>query len=115
MKSGIRALALFCVTMATMTGCNLMERRSGNCNQCSGPLGCRPCPVGWQRGGTDYGNHLGSHLARGHVGGHFAQKNAYAENNQVGSGVPAPATAYPYYTTRGPRDFFANNPPSIGR
>ena len=31
---------------------------------------------------------------------------------------PGPQTAaytYPYYTTRGPRDFFMNNPPSIGR
>ncbi|MCE5302184.1 MAG: hypothetical protein LLF97_03625 [Planctomycetaceae bacterium] len=28
---------------------------------------------------------------------------------------PATGTvAYPYYTTRGPRDFLANNPPSIG-
>jgi hypothetical protein len=32
-------------------------------------------------------------------------------------GPPGPATAqvaYPYYTTRGPRDFLINNPPSIG-
>jgi hypothetical protein len=32
-------------------------------------------------------------------------------------GPQGPATAqvgYPYYTTRGPRDFFTNNPPSIG-
>lgn len=27
----------------------------------------------------------------------------------------APAYAYPYYTTRGPRDFLRDNPPSIGR
>lgn len=27
---------------------------------------------------------------------------------------PAGAVAYPYYTHRGPRDFLANNPPSIG-
>lgn len=29
-------------------------------------------------------------------------------------GPPAAQTAYPYYTTRGPRDFFLNNPASIG-
>jgi hypothetical protein len=23
--------------------------------------------------------------------------------------------AYPYYTTRGPRDYFLDNPPTIGR
>jgi hypothetical protein len=26
----------------------------------------------------------------------------------------APSYAYPYYTTRGPRDFLMKNPPSIG-
>lgn len=30
------------------------------------------------------------------------------------SGPPTGTVAYPYYTTRGPRDFFAANPPSIG-
>ncbi len=133
MKSGIRALALFGITMAMMSGCNFLERR--HCNNCHGPLGCRPCRIGWQRGGTDYGAHLsGGHLAALHgmgghgVGGHFAGngaaghlagshagKEAYLQNNQVGSGVPGPAVAYPYYTVRGPRDFFADNPPSIGR
>ena len=30
------------------------------------------------------------------------------------AGPPSGAVAYPYYTTRGPRDFLAKNPPSIG-
>jgi hypothetical protein len=30
-------------------------------------------------------------------------------------GPPSASIGYPYYTTRGPRDFFVNNPPSIGR
>ncbi len=30
-------------------------------------------------------------------------------------GPPAPTVTYPYYTTRGPRDYFLNNPPTIGR
>ena len=29
-------------------------------------------------------------------------------------GPPAGTITYPYYTIRGPRDFLANNPPSIG-
>ncbi|MGD9634735.1 MAG: hypothetical protein AB7G28_21180 [Pirellulales bacterium] len=29
-------------------------------------------------------------------------------------GPPVGQVAYPYYTTRGPRDFLLNNPPSIG-
>ena len=108
MKRGIQALVLLGIAVASLSGCNLMERRHcRSCNGCNSPIGCRPCPIGWQRGGTDYGNHL--------RGGHFAGHQAYAADNQVGSGTPAPAAAYPYYTVRGPRDFFANNPPSIGR
>jgi hypothetical protein len=30
------------------------------------------------------------------------------------AGPPTGAVAYPYYTTRGPREFLAKNPPSIG-
>lgn len=32
----------------------------------------------------------------------------------AGPGPVAGAVAYPYYTNRGPRDFLAKNPPSIG-
>ena len=32
----------------------------------------------------------------------------------VDAGPPAAAVTYPYYTTRGPRDFLARNPRSIG-
>jgi hypothetical protein len=39
----------------------------------------------------------------------------YRADDQVGSGVTGPTVAYPYYTTRGPRDFLLDNPPSIGR
>ena len=38
-------------------------------------------------------------------------------NTRNYDGPQGPATAqvgYPYYTTRGPRDYFTNNPPSIG-
>ena len=37
-----------------------------------------------------------------------------AAGQQPQSGI-APQYAYPYYTTRGPRDFLRDNPPSIGR
>jgi hypothetical protein len=30
-------------------------------------------------------------------------------------GPPTAAVAYPYYTVRGPRDFFIDDPPTIGR
>jgi hypothetical protein len=142
MKSSVRALALFGLTVTLFSGCGILgSRRCNDCNGCNGPIGCRPCPVGWQRGGTDYGAHLsGGHCmggqcgpmsgvgngalrgrlaggggAGGGIAGHMAGHNNYMHDTQVGSGVPAPQTAYPYYTVRGPRDFFANNPPSIGR
>ena len=42
----------------------------------------------------------------------------YPDNQlpQMGAGPPnAAAYAYPYYTTRAPRDFLMKNPPHIGR
>jgi hypothetical protein len=110
MKNGIRALALFGLTISLFSGCGILGRRCNDCNGCNAQIGCRPCAVGWQRGGTDYGNHL-----RGNGGYNNCGHHSYAQDTQTGSGVPAPATAYPYYTVRGPRDFFANNPPSLGR
>ncbi len=37
-----------------------------------------------------------------------------AEQPAAAPGPPAAAITYPYYTVRGPRDFLAKNPPSIG-
>jgi hypothetical protein len=36
------------------------------------------------------------------------------EQEAAEAGPPAGAVTYPYYTTRGPRDFYAKNPGSIG-
>jgi hypothetical protein len=36
------------------------------------------------------------------------------EAEQAPAGPATGAVTYPYYTTRGPRDFLAKNPPSIG-
>jgi hypothetical protein len=43
--------------------------------------------------------------------GHFATD---ARAMAGAGGPPTGAVAYPYYTNRGPRDFLADNPPSIG-
>lgn len=79
------------------SGCHMagQHRCCGTCQQ-----GCRPVPVGWQRGGTDYQTHLNHQAYR---------------NQPSGSGAPTAAVAYPYYTNRGPRDFLVNNPATIGR
>lgn len=89
-------------TLLGSTGCNLLNKR--NCNSCNGNLGCRPCKVGWQRGGTDYQRFLGNNGSYG---------NSPAGAGGAG-GAQVAQVAYPYYTTRGPRDFLASNPPSIG-
>jgi hypothetical protein len=36
------------------------------------------------------------------------------EQQMMGMGAQAATVAYPYYTTRAPRDFLMANPPSIG-
>ena len=77
-----------------------------------------------------HGGRQGRHAAGYHGGGSesyvalrpghpdFVPKLPNDYGYQVQQGPPGPAApsyAYPYYTTRGPRDFLLNNPPSIGR
>jgi len=69
-------------------------------------------------GGGLHGMGAGLHGMGGglHGAGNGGLSHAqYRADDQVGSGVPGPTVAYPYYTTRGPRDFLLDNPPSIGR
>jgi len=69
-------------------------------------------------GGGLHGMGAGLHGMGGglHGAGNGGMSHAqYRADDQVGSGVPGPTVAYPYYTTRGPRDFLLDNPPSIGR
>lgn len=103
MKRVMLGLAL-AFTLLSSTGCELLQKT--RCNSCNGNLGCRPCKIGWQRGGTDYQRFLG-------------RAGSYGNASPAGSGgvggVPAAQVAYPYYTTRGPRDFFVDNPPTIGQ
>ncbi|MDZ4849077.1 MAG: hypothetical protein SGI77_07265 [Pirellulaceae bacterium] len=95
MNHRLGCMLMLTVGLIASTGCNLIGNRCGTCHP-----GCRPGPIGWQRGGTDYQTHIN----------HYAYRN-----QQAGSGTQAAATAYPYYTNRGPRDFLVNNPPTIGR
>jgi len=41
-------------------------------------------------------------------------KECGGRGDAVAAGPTTGAVAYPYYTTRGPRDFLVNNPQSIG-
>jgi len=85
------------------SGCCSSGCGNGGCcgcgnGDCCGNNGCGPC----QR--------MVGQIASGfcpHSGGYPAAYN-------FNPGPPAGQTAYPYYTTRGPRDFLQNNPPTIG-
>ncbi len=108
-----------CQSGAFGGGCN-----NGSCGQSSGVLGkigtmCGICsggcrtgcvtgPIGWQQGGLNYSSHLQPGLL-----GHNAAANLNAR--PFTPGPPTAQVANPYYTIRGPRDFLAENPPSIGR
>lgn len=89
------------------------------------PFGCEPGPLGWQQGGTNYPSHVNGHRwpgqglgagrGLGAGGGLGAGLHAGGAAQQAVPGPPTGTVGYPYYTTRGPRDFLLDNPPSIGR
>jgi hypothetical protein len=101
-------VAAFASVLTSSSGCCLLDRifccRNTSCPYGDGGScgGCSSCAGG-----------------RGYAGGGRAMPPgcdvASAESNAMyAGGAPTGQTAYPYYTTRGPRDFLASNPPSIG-
>lgn len=128
-------------TAALSMGCNGIHKRggchggacgghAGGCpsGACGGHgggyahAGCEACGDGRFAGGGGHGGHGGGgHFGNGHGGGpgnhqrgmpgvphHFSREYLGPQ------GPPSAQVAYPYYTTRGPRDYFANEPMSIG-
>lgn len=65
-------------------------------------------------GGAGCGACLGSGCVGALASGFCPHAAGYPESYNFNPGPPTGQTAYPYYTTRGPRDFLQNNPPSIG-
>ena len=91
------------VAVLSMSGCN---HHNLACNGCQD--GCQSgCQDGCQTCGPLHEGMIGNGLpARvGHV------PHGY---NTGPTGPPTASYAYPYYTTRAPRDFLQDNPPSIG-
>ncbi len=113
------------LTALAATGCQSLPHRGA----------CSSCPPGGHRSGLHTGHRglggggglhevIGRHGAGGYYGarrpGHpdYIPKLPphYGKQVQTGPpGPPAPSYVYPYYTTRGPRDFLLDNPPTIGR
>ena len=88
-------LAITVLTLGNSVGCCLLDRVF-----CARPRHYSVCPDGacGQRGCRDCGPMASRRAAR----------NAYYP------GEPTGTVAYPYYTNRGPRDFLARDPGSIG-
>jgi hypothetical protein len=91
----------------------------GNCpdgacqgGQCQVGAGCRDCEAG-----ACHKRHVGRYggLDKHHLS---PEEEAALGASDYGAttpaGPPTGAVAYPYYTTRGPRDFLAKCPPPIG-
>ncbi len=109
---------------AMVTGCVdcVLDCNGYGCGDaCGGPGGCGPggCQQGCSCGGRGLCagckahrlRCMAGHLAHGAVDGGACMTDAAYNFNQ---GPPSGQVAYPYYTTRGPRDFFCNEPASIG-
>lgn len=118
MKRMLLAVAL--LALLAGAGCT---RNLNSCNSC-GPVGgrmggggCPTCQTGNCRGGDCMACRSGRCLtANGVPSGRPAHVGHVSHGEELGpAGPPSPTFAYPYYTTRGPRDFLLDNPPSIGR
>lgn len=100
---------LIAVVVASSTGCCLIDRLfhcNSGCGGCSSQ-GCYdecyeggPCSGGYGYGGG------GGGCGCGHGGGGYADAGP--------PGPPSAQVTYPYYTTRGPRDYLAARPSDIG-
>jgi hypothetical protein len=135
-------LALVAIVLGGASGCSIIDRlfllntdgpyghhaRHGGCPD--GACADGACPDGTCsdgacadgacqacEGGVCKTPHAGRYggLAKHHLS---PAERAALEGSDYGAttpaGPPTGAVAYPYYTTRGPRDFLAKRPPSIG-
>ncbi len=121
MKRAVFAL-LAMTAVASFSGCCCLDQlfcrpfwcRGGCGGCCDGGCdgGCDSCGVADHGGGCD----SCGIASNSHGGGHqVARRPRYDDDGgQYAAGPPTGGVAYPYYTNRGPRDFLAKNPPSIG-
>lgn len=134
-------LAALATLAVSSTGCSIIDRlfllntdgpyghhahqgacREGACEdgQCGPACQDGQCGPGMCHGAACHppkGPHVGRYggLAKHHLS--EAEKAALEASDYAAvtpAGPPSGAVAYPYYTTRGPRDFLAKCPPSIG-
>ena len=121
------ALALIVTAMGCQSACGPNCRRASkglldyDSAKCDGDCG-RAKGGGLGRGGRGGGCEDGScedgscsDGSCGRCGLCARMRGRHAGAEEMGPvGPPTPQYTYPYYTTRGPRDFLLNNPPPIG-
>jgi hypothetical protein len=110
MKRALLGLAMV-VSLVAANGCTAL----GPCS--NGKCADGSCGIDGHAKGH-LGSHHGSHA--GAVGTHprlmALKRHMHGPGPHDGMyGPPSAAIAYPYYTTRAPRDYFEPNPATIGR
>lgn len=123
-------LAAAAIALAAGGGCRNINLADRHCDTCgprghAGHGGILAGHHGGHGSGLAHGGYAGGpggHLPGGHYGPHGGAYGTpgfphhHFDREYVGpQGPPTAQVAYPYYTTRGPRDFLLDNPPSIGR
>ena len=91
-------LLLAAVALIAGSGCKMLEKNCTNCGQKQARMQQAPQQVMQAQA---------QQMMQ-------AQAMAPANPTMQQAGPAGAAYAYPYYTVRGPRDFFMKNPPSLG-
>ena len=99
-------LLLAAVALIASSGCNVLEKNCSNCGQKQAMMQQAPQQV-MQHTPQQVMQAQAQQMMQ-------AQAMAPANSMMQQSGPGTAAYAYPYYTVRGPRDFFMKNPPSLG-
>ena len=105
----------------TRGGCKACGQVGGCDVGCDGGCESGMCGPGGQGGMMGAGGCPGGNCGIGNQGGlraaAMARRSRLADQRGPAAmpGPPAATVTYPYYTTRAPRDFLMDNPPSIGR
>jgi hypothetical protein len=128
MKRSLFAVAAV-VLITAGVGCHRQYMRGGSMAHYDGAMGCQDgsvtygdgcvtCETGRARGGRcgcglfGHGCSLFGHgCGLGGDGGGLCHGKHHPAINP---GPPVAQVAYPYYTVRGPRDYFCDDPPTIG-
>lgn len=112
------------LAIAGGTGCNKLHNyfvhKNKACSQCGGQ-GCPACGKGAYAGhgghhdmNASYNQNGDPHYYGGQGGGACPNCGPGGAGGGAGFGQGPGQVVYPYYTTRGPRDFLQNNPPELG-